>query len=75
MQQLQHRRWILKVNLLVVMAHDAITDLVDRPALLLHLISIKSFRHAGSAVRAMSSLKATVQALVAGVTVAVAEAG
>jgi hypothetical protein len=74
-KKLKDRSRILEIDLLVVVAHDAVTYLTDSPAFLLHLVSIQRFRHARSAVRAMRPFKATVQALVPGVTIAIAETG
>src|SRR5437763_7184974 len=79
MRQLHRRRCnplfhgpgILQVNLLKLMAHNAIANLLGSPAFLRHLIGIERFLNAGPAIGSMHVFKTGVQALVAVVAVAI----
>ena len=71
-QILIHRLWILKIQQLIVAAHNAIADHFCRPAFLGLAIRIKRFLHASAAIGAMRTLKAAAQAGVAMVAIAIA---
>src|SRR5690348_11718731 len=71
-QLLVYRLWILKVQQLIVAAHNAVTNHLCRPAFARLTIRIKRFLHASAAVGPMRTLKAAAQACVAMVAIAIA---
>ena len=71
-QLLVYRRWILKIQQLIVAPHNPVTNHLCRPAFAGLAIRIKRFLHASAAVGPMRTLKAAAQTCVAMVAIAIA---